>query len=152
MSFFSEQEALLANSGKEIYIDEGLYTDEKVNRWRFTLAHEAGHIFLHDHVFSKINTLEEFEKLYTECHLTESWEWMERQANWFAAHLLMPSESLKTNMKDFQAEITKITNEDVNLKNPEVAAGRLKYPAMKFYGISAHFAEIRISNFLTKGF
>ncbi len=72
---------------------------KKLGRFRFTLAHEAGHWRLHRQYF--IDNPEQF-KLYGNdgksvcvCRSSEGLKAIEWQANYFAAHLLMPGNILR---------------------------------------------------------
>lgn len=79
-----------------IYIEKELET--RPSLFLFTLAHELGHFILHRH--RKIK-LEKQHKLFTDTHtqlkeyktLSTPLEWLEWQANYFAASLLMPRQA-----------------------------------------------------------
>ncbi len=79
---FSDPEisGVYKRDSQTIYISQ----DEQDTRQAFTIAHELGHFFLHEQkdseVFFRKDTLE----------LTEEKRAEEREANWFAASLLMP--------------------------------------------------------------
>jgi len=45
-----EVEGFTSGDLKNIYVDEYTYTD-RITRYRFTLAHEIGHIVLHRHLY-----------------------------------------------------------------------------------------------------
>lgn len=79
----------------KITISKTLKSD--INRWRFTLAHEVGHLILHYKILN--NRISE----KTDNELTMSFKYfvtemttrrLEFQANIFASHLLIPEESL----------------------------------------------------------
>jgi len=73
------------------------------NRRRFTVAHELGHYLLHKDVLDeKGEILERSDKIYNEEELQ-----MEREANEFAAELLMPEYKIKELFKDIKM-ITKL--------------------------------------------
>ena len=83
-----------------IFIDFDLYTQQE-NRTRFTIAHEIGHLILHQEIFQKLNIKNEND-LY---HLIESmdneeYSWMEYQAYSFAGHLLVPKIKLIEEIKN----------------------------------------------------
>lgn len=81
-----------------IYIEQEL--KEKQSLFLFTLAHELGHFVLHRH--RKIK-LEKHNKLFTDTHkqlkdpsvLRTPLDWIEWQANYFAASLLMPRRAFR---------------------------------------------------------
>jgi len=89
-----EVEGFTSSDLKNIYVDEYVYTDY-LNRYRFTLAHEIGHIVLHrnlydDHKFKSIEGWKEFINSMTE----EEHGWLEYQGYAFAGLILVPREPL----------------------------------------------------------
>ncbi len=74
-----EVEGFTSGDLKNIYVDEYVYT-ERITRYRFTLAHEIGHIVLHRrlydaHRFKSIQAWKEFINSMTE----EEHSWLEYQ-------------------------------------------------------------------------
>jgi Zn-dependent peptidase ImmA (M78 family) len=95
----------------------GVNTHHHPNRQRFTIAHELGHYFLHDyegvHFDSKTTGLRMYlrnEKSATGTDLEE------REANLFAAELLMPENLLEKDLADIE-EIYLIDDDDLTIKN-----------------------------------
>ena len=87
-------DAFLASDLSAVYMDE--YTLEFVPaRYRFSLAHEAGHWWLHDGLYqeSHIDSVAGWKKVYDE--LGADCKWFEFQANSFAGLVLVPPPSLK---------------------------------------------------------
>lgn len=82
---------------KELYISKEL--EENTPRYRFTVAHELGHLFLHDDILKgKIDSYGETESsmdLNFNVHDAFS-KRLEMQANKFAAYLLMPDDVIAT--------------------------------------------------------
>ena len=78
----------------EIYVDESIMEGHP-SRYRFTLAHELGHLVLHSEAFRSldINTKSEWVKFYLGLEEND-YGWFERQAYWFAGALLVPEEPL----------------------------------------------------------
>ncbi len=82
-----------------IIIDQFLKTD--IQKFNFTLAHELGHLALHRNVIVKYDTNEEVTITETIQESNNSKgeksdaEWMEWQANTYAAALLMPLQILQ---------------------------------------------------------
>lgn len=72
------------------------------DRYRFTMAHEVGHYILHSSLLEKqgIHSLGESENTVSENQQmiigSEEIGWLERQANHFAASLLMPVDMVNT--------------------------------------------------------
>jgi len=73
-------------------------------RYRFSLAHEAGHWWLHDEMYqeTKISSVADWRKVYSD--LGDDYRWFEFQANSFAGLILVPPESLKARFQRLVAE------------------------------------------------
>ncbi len=72
-----------------VLIDETV-ADGASGFYRFTVAEELGHLRLHRQVLRRIQTVEDAVAL----HVSPDYEYMERNAKWFASALLMPREAL----------------------------------------------------------
>ena len=88
-----EVEGFTSSDLKNVYVDEYVYTNY-LNRYRFTLAHEIGHIVLHKNLyrtnrFSSIAEWKEFINSMTE----EEHGWIEYQGYAFAGLILVPREN-----------------------------------------------------------
>lgn len=82
-------DAFISSDFKSITVDE--YIQEHVgNRYRFTLAHEIGHMLLHGYLYSqfKFNTITEWTEAIKEMPLDERSR-VEWQADEFAGRLLV---------------------------------------------------------------
>jgi hypothetical protein len=89
------ESAFLGQSRKVIYVDEYQY-DNFIEKYRFTLAHEVGHYFLHKSLYAEISFNSEQEYIeWIQSRPNQELNWYEAQANWFAAQLLVPREVLK---------------------------------------------------------
>lgn len=76
---------------KIIYIDSNLNKE----RYRFTLAHELGHYFLHYKLFNhSIASFWDSKNTIINPIGDDDKEWFERQANKFASYLLMPKDKV----------------------------------------------------------
>jgi len=93
---------------KEIHVDEYLYTNLE-HSYRFTLAHELGHIILHGYVFelTKIRSIGDWKQFIKDIEESE-YRRLEFQANNFGGAFLVPSEVLEEN---FNREITNFKDE-----------------------------------------
>ena len=85
-----------------IYVDEDIY-NKRPSRYRFTLAHEVGHIILHKDLIKEINpaSVAEWEDFYLKVD-EDSYSWVEYQAYSFAGLILVPRIPL---LKDYAAAI-----------------------------------------------
>lgn len=85
-----------------IYITKELLSD--IHRWRFTLAHEVGHLILHAHILNEyLDENIDIEKSINLDGGVQEWvnNRMEIQANMFASRLLIPIESLAKDVQEF---------------------------------------------------
>jgi Zn-dependent peptidase ImmA (M78 family) len=78
----------------------GVNTQHAPVRQNFTIAHELGHFLLHDHE-EQIHVDHEFRVRFRRNALSsEGTNQAEREANFFAASLLMPTEFLEDDIED----------------------------------------------------
>ena len=101
-------DAFTSRDLKAITVDEG-QSIRYPNRYRFSLAHEVGHIVLHSELFKRAqyNSNKEYLSFYNTL-LPEESDKLEYQANYFAGSILVPFELLK---QIFSAGITKLKEE-----------------------------------------
>lgn len=85
---FTQEEGVASPSGNRFLIPDHVYNAlmEGQPRARFTVAHELGHIMMHEQVVHYLNGIDSWH------HYEEDSEW---QANMFAAHLLVDFEHAK---------------------------------------------------------
>jgi Zn-dependent peptidase ImmA (M78 family) len=67
-----------------------------INRQRFTIAHELGHYFLHEGLEEHVD--ENFRVAWRNADSSKAINWIEIQANRFAAELLMPTKFLESDL------------------------------------------------------
>lgn len=101
-NFFTDFEinAFVSSDLKKIYVDEYLYTNLD-RQYRFTLAHEFGHMTLHKYIYENINikTLEDWRQFRSRVDMNE-YRNLEIQANNFAGLLLVPQSLLESNFDE----------------------------------------------------
>jgi len=127
---------------KNIYVDEYVYTDY-INRYRFTLAHEIGHIVLHNDLYKAHNcaTIYEWKEFINSIPEKEH-GWLEYQGYAFAGLVLVPRESL---MKYTQESINKINEMGVFLKdNWDFAWTLIEDYLAKIFLVSSNVIEKRL--------
>ncbi|MHC4533961.1 MAG: ImmA/IrrE family metallo-endopeptidase [Planctomycetota bacterium] len=83
-----------------IYVDEFVY-NKRYFRYRFTLAHELGHIILHKIYFDKLkfSTVSEWKNVVDQLDPSD-YSKMEYQAYMFAGMALVPAELLRVEFKE----------------------------------------------------
>lgn len=84
----------LTSDLQNIYVDEQ-QLDQYEQKYRFTLAHEVGHLILHRDVYEQVQwkSLEDFRETY-EAIQGQTMGWFETQGNWFAEQVLVPRAEL----------------------------------------------------------
>lgn len=90
---------------KTITIDLHEY-DEVENRCRFTIAHEVGHFVLHKEIFeqlefSDVDKWKDFVNKFD----PKQYSWLEKQADIFAGHVLVPKENIEEKYKQATEKI-----------------------------------------------
>lgn len=129
---------------KEIYIDQYIHDQPSPNRYYSTLAHEAGHIFLHTDYMSKFKTKDDYIEFMTTFD-EESYQRIEWQAWSFARLLLMPS-------NHFSKELSRlITQKGLKGQGNDYIADMLKLPISRKFEVSDLLANIRIRNYFEYG-
>ena len=70
--------------------------EKRVNRYRFTLAHELGHWYLHRDLYAQLSfgSIDEWKRFQIEVDETD-YGWLEYQAYAFAGLVLVPTGHLK---------------------------------------------------------
>ena len=82
-------------------------------RKRFTLAHELGHFMLHMAPLEDFSRFNPINDLNISFNRDDNWDYVEMEANNFAAQLLMPSEYIKKETKNIIRENQNITKEEL---------------------------------------
>lgn len=100
-----EVEGFTSGDLKNIYVDEYVYSD-RITRYRFTLAHEIGHIVLHRHLydahkFKSVLGWKEFINSITE----EEHSWLEYQGYAFGGLILVPGGKLAKSAAEWTRKI-----------------------------------------------
>jgi hypothetical protein len=89
------QSGFLSRSRKVIYIDEYQY-DNFLEKYRFTLAHELGHLVIHKSLYEGLSFDSEQEYLeWLQARPQNELYWFETHADWFAGQLLVPTAQLQ---------------------------------------------------------
>jgi Zn-dependent peptidase ImmA (M78 family) len=136
-------DAFLTSDRRAIYIDE--YVLRHVpNRYRFSLAHELGHYWLHEDLYSSmvIRSVADYRRVQDSIG-AEDYRWLEWQAHAFAGLVLVPSESLK---QAFDAMLRKAYDNGLTRTDVESypARQRLVHSLAKQFEVSEDVMEIRL--------
>lgn len=90
-----EVEAFISNDFKSLYVDNQVY--EKFEyRYRFSLAHEIDHYYLHRDIYQQFqfSNVEEWKQIIENIPIKE-YSWLEKQAYDFAGLVLVPDFALQ---------------------------------------------------------
>ncbi len=90
---------------KNILVDKFFY-DKRPRRYRFTLAHEIGHILLHANILksNKVNSVDDYLEFVNNIG-AEDHRWAEWQADCFAGLVLVPPRPLELKFREAQRKI-----------------------------------------------
>lgn len=113
-------DAFLSSDCTSISVDDGIY-QSRPGRYRFTLAHEIGHLTLHKDIYEKcvFDKIEDW-KTFIEKFPEKDYSWFEWQANEFAGLVLVPFNHLE---KRFQYHAKQIKT--LGIQNNEVVVDRI---------------------------
>jgi len=98
-------DALLLGNLETIIVDTGYYRDDRmVNRIRFSMAHEIGHLILHPDIYSRIahSSIDEWVSFF-QAIPDDQYTWIEQHAYEFAGRLLVPRDRLKAEFEKARA-------------------------------------------------
>ncbi len=90
--------AIIRKAGQRVII--AVNPAHHINRQRFTIAHELGHYFLHEGLEEHVD--ENFRVAWRNADSSKAINWIEIQANRFAAELLMPTRFLETDLDSLE--------------------------------------------------
>ena len=126
-----------------IYVDDFVYKS-RPGRYRFTLAHEVGHIILHKEIYSKANfqNIKEWKDFINSIS-DKDHSWLEYHVYTFGGLVLVPAEHLKEHT---QYHIERIGKEDISLsENWDFAWDRIADQLAKDFEVSTQVIEKRLS-------
>jgi Zn-dependent peptidase ImmA (M78 family) len=138
---------------KTLHLDSSLFAERKI-QFRFTAGHEIGHWVLHRYQPLRFKNKEPVQEVVDDedsiCRLESigPGDWVERQANSFAAALVLPSVTFPDAMVRAQKEIGIVKNFGVVFVNRENYAKNdlIKLLALlaDTYGVSKASVEVRL--------
>jgi hypothetical protein len=135
-------EGWLSHNEQAIYVDER-QCEEMETRYRFSLAHEVGHLLLHSDLYREVE-LRSFEDWLAfqdtlDPELRDSLEW---QARSLAGRILVPTEPL---LREAQARLEAVKDRLPRGVKAEVLFGRLAIPLADTFNVHEEVVRIRLS-------
>ena len=108
-----EVDGFTSSDMKSIFVDEFVY-NSRPGRYRFTLAHEVGHVVLHKNVYKQaaFGSIQEWKDFINSIP-AQSHRWLEYHAYAFGGLVLVPSEHLQRLADKY---IKRIRKEGVSLE------------------------------------
>jgi hypothetical protein len=124
------------NGKLDILVDEDTF-DHQMARANFSIAHELGHVVLHEKLWNSCHEIVDSIRLHQ--RIKSNYDTIERTANRFASSLLMPYPTLYDYVPKLYMGLVKMYGFDLNLILPKIYAGLAKE-----YCVSTQPMEIRI--------
>lgn len=113
----------------------GVNTSQSIVRQRFTIAHEFGHYLLHGFTPSEVHVDHGFKVMLRDGRSSEGTDEAEREANLFAAELLMPEDMLHTALQSMS-----------HLSIDDVQVDELLDKLARQYNVSKQAMMFRLAN------
>lgn len=140
----SPAKAFLSAQGRQLTVDESHMMREG-GPFRFTVAHELGHLVLHGEILSaaRYNTSDQYMRFLASMSddARSSMEW---QANEFAGVLVMPERHLRSALEAGAQKVREFGCTDVALIRS--LWGYIEQHAAEILGVSAFAVKIRCAN------
>ncbi len=136
--------AFISADKTTIRVDDYVYTHRET-RYRFSLAHEVGHWFLHadqwrDFTFDSVQTWKEQSQQFPD----KEYGILEWQANEFAGLILVPPEELKDEVDRLKFTLN-ATGYSQDAFDSETLAASMAVPIARTFLVSTEVAQRRIS-------
>ena len=137
--------AFISADKKEIRVDESIYLHRQ-NRYRFSLAHEIGHWFMHSDIWGSLTfkSIEEW-KQQTQLFPEKDYGILEWQANEFAGLILVPPDELRDEV-EVQKEALNANGYSVSDFDSETLAASMAVTIAKVFEVSTEVARRRINS------
>lgn len=138
-------DAFLKRDFSGIVVDLECFMDERFrNRFRFSLAHEIGHLALRRDLFDEypINSIEEWKYFITGIP-EEQYKYIEYQANEFAGRLLIPRNVLVEEIGKCLGLIEDPQLIDYLHKDPAAVLSRISPRISRIFGVSDEVIQRR---------
>jgi hypothetical protein len=130
-----------------IVVDHNCFMNERyINRLRFSLAHELGHLFLHKDTYStfSIEDSETWKNFMSEIP-DQQYGFFEYQANEFAGRVLVPRESLISELERCVQMVKEAGLQQLIESDPGSVLSSISPMLCKPFGVSNAVIEMRVA-------
>lgn len=137
-----EVDGFTSSDMKSIFVDEFVY-NSRPGRYRFTLAHEVGHVILHKNVYKKaaFGNIQEWKDFINSIP-DQSHRWLEYHAYAFGGLILVPREHLHRLTDEY---VRRIREEGLSLKEAwDFCWQRIAAQLAKDFEVSTQVIERRL--------
>ncbi|MBI3292194.1 MAG: ImmA/IrrE family metallo-endopeptidase [Elusimicrobia bacterium] len=144
----ADVDGVISRDFKEIWVDENVY-ENNPHRYRFTLAHEVGHMILHEQIYKSLQfqSIADWKQKVPAQFEEREYSYFEIQANSFAGLVLVPPASLPPVFQKAVQQASRLL-QDRNVlfsKNNPVIQGYVARLIADQFDVSPDTAEIRIA-------
>jgi Zn-dependent peptidase ImmA (M78 family) len=129
-NFNNQVSGILVRKGDDVVI--GVASEQSKNRQRFTIAHELGHLILHEG--EEVHVDREFRVKLRSRVSSEAVDVDEIEANAFAAGLLMPETLLRKDVKNFDVDFEDASQVDSLAKRYNVSSQAMTFRLLNLLG------------------
>lgn len=137
-----EVDGFTSSDLKTIFVDDFIHSS-RPGRYRFTLAHEIGHVVIHSNIYktAKIPTIQEWKKFINSIPI-QTHRWLEYQAYAFGGLVLVTNEHLQ---RLTEKCVKRIQKEGISLEeNWDFAWECIKAQLAKDFEVSTQVIERRL--------
>jgi predicted Zn-dependent protease with MMP-like domain len=138
-------DALLLGDLKTIVVDQNDFLNDRAqNRLRFSIAHEIGHLILHQDTFSKIqySSIDEWITFFQKIP-EDQYTWIEQHAYEFAGRLLVPREKLIEKLNEAVA-LARSSGFDAWDSSGDSTRQFVAHGIARYFGVSDQVVEKRL--------
>jgi Zn-dependent peptidase ImmA (M78 family) len=136
-------EGFLTGDLRSIYVDQGVMEHNEY-RYRFTIAHEVGHSFLHRDLYreASFDSIDGWKRFQRDLD-SNQYSWFEKHAYDFAGLVLVPSDLLEKNYAKSLARLRE-TGYTINPNDLSLVLSYVSSYLSKQFRVSASVIEKRI--------
>ena len=125
----------------DIFVDDNTITYKRA-RSNFSIAHEFGHIMLHDQVCAKCYTID--TSILLRNRIAKSYPFIERNANYFAGAILIPRRTILEDTARVYEALVQDIGYDTNLIPEKLCSTLARRYAVNFQPMEIRLRELNL--------